>query len=239
MTAAGGSYTITQPGSYKLSGDLQAKDLNTDVIVIASDHVTIDLNGFAILGTNDCSTPACKSAGTGHGIVTSSTARNPGDFYNITIRNGVIQGMGDAGIHLNGDSVLIEYITSRNKGGSGIDVFKFAKVGPQFSVIVQHNNVALNGWNGITVLGGGSITDNICTGNQLSGVIFPFVNPTTYGTVARNVLTNNGQYGVAAIGGFVSLIGNVMVGNAVGPYAGGINQGQNLCGSAACPGAVF
>ncbi len=55
LNAAGGTYTITQPGSYKLSGNLMAKDQNTDVIRIASDFVTIDLNGFSILGTTNCS----------------------------------------------------------------------------------------------------------------------------------------------------------------------------------------
>src|SRR5437016_7141953 len=47
--------TITLPGSYRLAGNLTVPDANTSGIVIAADHVTIDLNGFAILGPVDCS----------------------------------------------------------------------------------------------------------------------------------------------------------------------------------------
>src|ERR1700726_478428 len=54
LNAAGGTYTISQPGSYKLSGNLQAKDTNTTVIVVTADNVTLDLNGLTIGGTNVC-----------------------------------------------------------------------------------------------------------------------------------------------------------------------------------------
>ena len=69
LNASRGTYTITSPGSYKLSGNLQQKDNNTDVIVIASDNVTIDLNGFSVTGPVDCSSGfPCKNRGFGFGI---------------------------------------------------------------------------------------------------------------------------------------------------------------------------
>src|SRR5229473_5023508 len=69
LDAAGGTYPITKPGSYKLSGNLIAKNQDTDVIAIATDHVTLDLNGFAILGIADCSGGLpCKGTGNGTGI---------------------------------------------------------------------------------------------------------------------------------------------------------------------------
>src|SRR5437764_5454572 len=61
LNAAGGSYIITQPGSYKLSGNLQAKDTNTTPIVVTADNVTLDLNGFTISGTNVCTLPSRNS----------------------------------------------------------------------------------------------------------------------------------------------------------------------------------
>src|SRR5438128_12596610 len=67
LNAAGGTFTIAQPGSYKLSGNLIAKNQNTDVIAIAADHVTVDLNAFAILGAADCSGGISPCAGTGSG----------------------------------------------------------------------------------------------------------------------------------------------------------------------------
>src|ERR1700760_4561283 len=62
--------TITQPGSYKLSGNLTVADANTTAIVIASDYVTLDLNGFSIIGPVNCtSSPAvCPTSGTGVGV---------------------------------------------------------------------------------------------------------------------------------------------------------------------------
>ena len=46
-TVMGGGfpYHITQPGSYRLSGNLVVPAL-TNGIVIAASHVTLDLNGF-------------------------------------------------------------------------------------------------------------------------------------------------------------------------------------------------
>ena len=97
LNASGGTYPITSAGSYKLSGNLQQKDNNTDVIVIASDNVTIDLNGFSITGPADCSSGfPCKNRGFGVGILTLP------DRSNLTVRNGTIQGVGNNAIQLGG-----------------------------------------------------------------------------------------------------------------------------------------
>jgi hypothetical protein len=241
LAAGGFPYKITQPGSYKLSGNLQAKDQNTDVIAIASDNVTIDLNGFSITGTAVCSgSPlSCTNLGTGRGIATTSAVSTRQDYFAITIRNGVIQGMGFAGIWLSGDSFLIEYMHIRSNGESGIHTLR--QVGPQLSAIIQHNNLKQNDRDGVSLYGGGAVTDNVCTENLLSGIAFlgAYSGFPSMGTAARNVLTNNGTYGFYVAGGPVSYIGNVIVGNTTGPIFGGINQGQNVCGNSACPGAVF
>jgi hypothetical protein len=41
---------ITQPGSYRVKSNIVVPDANTTAINIESRDVTIDLNGFAILG---------------------------------------------------------------------------------------------------------------------------------------------------------------------------------------------
>src|SRR5271156_6144744 len=53
MAAGGFPYKITQPGSYKLSGNLVVP-ANTDGIDINVSNVTIDLNGFKISGPVTC-----------------------------------------------------------------------------------------------------------------------------------------------------------------------------------------
>jgi hypothetical protein len=71
-----GTITISQPGSYYLTANLVITTANADGIVINSDDVTLDLNGFALI---------CTSVNGGEAI-----------FYNsrrgITIRNGRIVG---------------------------------------------------------------------------------------------------------------------------------------------------
>lgn len=89
MAAGGFPYIISQPGSYKLSGNLSMSTSarsnypGMDVaILIASNNVTLDLNGFSIVVTD------LLGASLGHpfyGIAES------GAFSQITIANGAVR----------------------------------------------------------------------------------------------------------------------------------------------------
>jgi hypothetical protein len=46
--------TISQAGSYRLTGNLSVADVNTTAILITAENVTLDLNGFTISGPNAC-----------------------------------------------------------------------------------------------------------------------------------------------------------------------------------------
>jgi hypothetical protein len=74
---------ICQSGSYRLSGNLTVPDANTDAIDINADNVTIDLNGFSILGPTVCngSPLTCSPSGpTASGIgIASNNANNRSD----------------------------------------------------------------------------------------------------------------------------------------------------------------
>src|SRR5262245_25013784 len=75
VTASGGfPFTITQAGSYGLGGNLTVP-ANIDGIVIAADNVTLDLNGFAILGS-----------GGGSGVSDAGVVHS-----GITVRNGTVR----------------------------------------------------------------------------------------------------------------------------------------------------
>src|ERR1700704_150875 len=52
--APGFPVTISQPGSYRLSGNLTVPDINTTAIEITAENVTLDLNGFSIVGPFVC-----------------------------------------------------------------------------------------------------------------------------------------------------------------------------------------
>src|SRR5262249_27684500 len=99
--------TINAAGSYKLDGNLTVSDANTTAIVINHDDVTIDLNGFSIIGPNVCTSSICTLSGNGVGITTGVSLAS--SVRDITISNGTIRGMGSSGISVNaGDSLTIE-----------------------------------------------------------------------------------------------------------------------------------
>ncbi len=81
---ASASFVIAQPGSYYLTGNLQA-DAAKDAIHISTDNVTLDLNGFTIDG----------ATATGPSTAISITD----DYMGITIANGNIANWLDVGIH--------------------------------------------------------------------------------------------------------------------------------------------
>lgn len=233
--APGFPVSINQPGSYKLTGNLAVPNANTTAIEINASHVTLDLNGFAILGPTDCSgnLNPCANAGSGHGITTFH-GDNITPAFNITIRNGTIQGMGAAGIFLRGDSHLVEYMHVRSNGSGGISIRDSDDHGGS---IVQHSNAERNGGNltsGIFVARG-LVTHNTADVN-MTGISMDT------GTASYNVVTRNATFGMfldaiipGQAGGY---FGNSVSGSGlqdVVTLSGWVNAGQNVCGTALCP----
>lgn len=92
---------ITQPGSYRLTSNLEINQ-NTTAIRISADDVTLDLNGFAVRGPATCSTtspPTCISTGIGNGI------ESTGD--NSVVTNGSVSGSGSDCVELDGASARV------------------------------------------------------------------------------------------------------------------------------------
>ncbi|MEM1422973.1 MAG: hypothetical protein AAGH64_03110 [Planctomycetota bacterium] len=72
-------HVITRPGSYILTGDVEARDMNG--ILVDADNVTIDLNGFTVDGRG----PA--------GVTVPDPSVDPGrEIRGLTVRNGRIVG---------------------------------------------------------------------------------------------------------------------------------------------------
>lgn len=96
---------ISQPGSYRLTGNLDVTDAsarpggtlaeNTTAIQVTADDVTIDLNGFMIKGPTNCSGDPlmCTPTGSGNGI-------DAGSHVNVAAVNGTVRGMGHGGLAL-------------------------------------------------------------------------------------------------------------------------------------------
>jgi hypothetical protein len=154
--------TIPFPGSFRLTSDLTTTDVNTTLIVVGSNQVSIDLNGFSLIGPVNCSGTSltCSSSGTGDGI----DANNDED---VVIRNGTIRGMGDNGIRVCRGARL-ENLTVAENGDRGIDALC---PGARLTDLV----VRENGDDGVALgLGSSYVTDSTVFNNGDQGVFGGF-----------------------------------------------------------------
>lgn len=107
---AGYPITISEPGSYILTSNLNSTLTDTNVIEITANNVTLDLNGFAIIGPKSCTgedqTLTCNnSAMTAHGVRTDSGSSSG----NVTVKNGFVKGF-STGISLFADDGRSHYV---------------------------------------------------------------------------------------------------------------------------------
>lgn len=97
--------TISESGSYYVTKDLVGAADSTGIL-IATDSVTIDLNGFSLVGSGG-------SSGDGIGL--------QGSHKNIMVFNGTVRGWAGDGIDLSESSQnILENLRSTDNGGSGI-----------------------------------------------------------------------------------------------------------------------
>jgi hypothetical protein len=163
-------FSITQAGSYRLTGNLTVTS-GVDGIDVNADNVTIDLNGFAIIG---------MGGGGGNGIASTHNQ--------VTVRNGTVTGMGANGISLGANATVAD-VHAVGNGADGIVVGN--------SSLVTHSTVSSNVGIGISVTGSGStvvensVYNNTGVGMMLSDASSGF---------ARNVfLFNNGNHSIGSL----------------------------------------
>ncbi len=165
-------YSISQPGMYRLTGDLTLATQNTNGITIDADNVTLDLNGHALIGPG-------KAAGTtGHGIYVN------GAQYNIAIRNGTVRDWRGSGIHAGvAEKSQFDALRCYNNGGSGIIANR--------DCMITGNICNNNGEDGIDSSVNGTVTGNICTNNGDDGI-----DAWDNSTVSGNTCVYNGDNGI-------------------------------------------
>jgi hypothetical protein len=204
---AGFPVTISQRGSYKLTSNLRVRTAGVDAIEITKDNVTLDLNGFAIIGPGG-------GGGFGAGVKTLSNQ--------VTVVNGSVLGMA-YGLFVNGTLCRIENVSVAQSTLAGIAVGEGCVVSRSrsqgngsgflmFSPALLTGNTAI--WNigagiaeGSIYNGGGSIVNNVIDGN--GGVGLSLNTATGY---SQNVLSNNNGGGAQVTGG-VSMGGNICSGS--------------------------
>lgn len=124
-------YVIDEPGSYVLTSNLTGAPGENGIVVMADD-VTIDLNGFAMIG-------AGGEGGDAIYLPFNDDEIRP--FLNLTIRDGHIRGWGGDGVHAEGEQIVVDRVTSTGNAGYGIRV--------SIGAIVRHSAARSNGAIGI------------------------------------------------------------------------------------------
>jgi hypothetical protein len=153
---------LTVPGSYYLTTNLTQTTIFS-AIVIGADDITIDLNGFALIGTN---------SSFADGVTFGGTLRK-----NVCLKNGTIRNW-RTGVSLSGGgNMLIDRVRVYGNTENGINSFISVTVTDCYSADNGFNGILLsnsglirdcevrnNGRDGIQVASGAVITGNRCTG---------------------------------------------------------------------------
>jgi parallel beta-helix repeat protein len=163
--------TITQSGSYYLTRDMGPAAQDTNGVTIQVDNVTIDLNGFTLIG-------AGKAVGTsGSAIVLDGTR------YNVAIRNGTIRDWRAFGILGSGGcNSQIESLRCYNNGYDGIAAGQGS--------IIRGNCCYENGESGISAAGPNTLCDNTCMENK-NGIV-----ANGGSTILGNTCYHNSELGI-------------------------------------------
>jgi hypothetical protein len=157
-------YKITKSGSYKLMSNLMVPAGKDGIEILAND-VTIDMNGFGIIGPVVCSSfpTVCPTASTGIGIKNGE----PGmpNFGDTKVMNGFIRGMGSHGIDIIGDGSLVDRVSAQGNAGLGIIVEGTVNASSAIgngesgilALIVNNSEAAFNVADGIVLDGRGGV----------------------------------------------------------------------------------
>ena len=223
------TFIIKQPGSYYLTGNVQISGTANGINVQASD-VTIDLNGFALLGPGQGATGGSAIIATGN---------------DVRVRNGFIDGWPGDAISL-GTVAVLQDLDIQNCGGYGVHVGQQAQVrhcrvgavkqgitvgdsslvdscvviaGATTNIVtgahclITHNisNYAAQS-PGYGIYPGASsvVRDNVCNKNKV-GIFADDVRI----WIERNMLENNSVYGIRVLEDTIVVIRNVAGNNFV------------------------
>jgi hypothetical protein len=153
-----GSVTITAPGSYYLTSNINVA--RVPAIIISSANVTVDLNGFTLTGNLD-----------NLGVVLAH------DTLNVVVRNGTIRNFAQGLINAGTTSVSLSHLTIADSLRNGVG-FDAGSVG----VFIDDCTIVRNQQDGILALGGTAVINNsTVASNGFDGIesMLPFRLPGT------------------------------------------------------------
>lgn len=164
-------FKITQPGSYYLMGNVTGV-INKSGIEVAASNVTIDLNGFELVGVTGTASV--------HGVYATGTG-----LTNITVRNGSVRNWGGYGVNLSPTLVSrgeVRAIRSDNNATGGFFLHSYFNVtdcsaasnnGVGFFAVNSCNfsrcTASGNAGNGFATSGGHTLTECVSYGSTGGG----------------------------------------------------------------------
>jgi hypothetical protein len=219
--------TLSATGSYLLTSNLTLPDTTTDGIQIEASHVSLDLNGFSIIGPVSCDF-----------MVDTVICSHPRSFAqagvrvggnDVTISNGAITGSTENAVVNAADlsGLRIEHIRISSNSGNGLGI-------SGTGIVVENCYLELNGANGARldlVTGSCELSGNTLIHNNSAGAFYRGDNNAeAICSFRNNLATDNVGDGLRQEGGTASFIGNQSIGN--GGYgiggAGSMAYGQNV-----------
>jgi hypothetical protein len=231
--AAGFPVTISASGSYRLTSDLSPPAAVSGIQgVSGASHVTLDLNGFSLIGS--------ASAPTGIAIGAGS---------DWEIRNGTVRGFefGIADSATGGGHRVID-VRATDNGAFGIAVIGPGSLirdchasangvglstGPDGTVTgsTSENQVGDAGSHGISVGQGSRVVGNVSSGNAGDGI-----RTGDDSVVLDNTVRGNTGFGLRLGGAGSGYARNSINDNSGGTVAAGVQVGPNVCnGTTTCP----
>ena len=187
--AAGfGEFAIQQPGSYYLTTNITGIS-GKDGIEVMTNHVTIDLNGFTMLG------------GGVDGIAIDAGANN------VTVRNGTISGWDD-GLDSSAPNTTVEHVKILNCNENGI--YSFGTATPTFlrDCLCESNGL---GSSYVAIHSAGGVISDCVVINNNVGTAIELNNG--YGTVSGCTVSGNTGYGFYSQSPDWNIINNTCISN--------------------------
>ena len=157
---------ITAAGSYVVTTNIVPASTTVDAIDVNANNVSINLNGFSIIG---------RGSGSGVGI-------NGASHASISVTNGTVTSMGSRGVLL-GNNALVKGVNAISNGSDGIAAGNNSEV--------DNCGASSNAGAGIVCGNDCLIQDNAADANSVDGMYTG-----TGGTVIRNAASDNTFYGI-------------------------------------------
>ena len=175
-----GAFTISQSGSYYLTGNRNCT--NTGIYMFARSHVTIDLNGYSLIGA---------------GTTSGSGVNLAGECHNIEIKNGTIQSFGSGGIVVQIASSRMIKATNVHVEDNGQYINASGIILLGYGAIVKGCTAVNNSGDGIRTGSNSSVSDCSASDNALNGIVTDngsrVFGCVAYGNTTRGINTDVGS----------------------------------------------